>query len=59
MLDLAAVLGVKFKQDPQGQFSHSNLVTLLNAEGEIVQQYAGLNPDNRQIVAEVDKLVDR
>jgi protein SCO1/2 len=59
VLDLAAVLGVKFKQDPQGQFSHSNLVTLLNAEGEIVQQYAGLNPDNRQIVAEVDKLVDR
>jgi len=58
VLDLAAVLGVKFKQDAQGQFSHSNLITLLNSEGEIVHQFAGLNPDNQQMTAEIKKLVE-
>jgi len=40
--ELAMLLGVKFKQDVRGQFSHSNLFTILNAEGEIVHQHAGL-----------------
>lgn len=41
--DLAMLLGVKFKQDARGQFSHSNLITILNAGGEVVHQHAGLN----------------
>lgn len=40
--ELAALLGVKFKQEADGQFAHSNLITILNAEGEIVHQRAGL-----------------
>jgi protein SCO1/2 len=43
--DLAMLLGVKFKQDARGQFAHSNLITILNAEGEIVHQHAGLQGD--------------
>lgn len=43
--ELAMLLGVKFKQDARGQFSHSNLITILNAEGEIVHQHAGLQGD--------------
>lgn len=43
--ELAMLLGVKFKPDANGQFSHSNLITLLNPEGEIVQQRAGLGGD--------------
>ncbi len=43
--ELAMLLGVKFKQDARGQFAHSNLLTLLNAEGEITHQHAGLNGD--------------
>jgi protein SCO1 len=57
VLDLAAVLGVKFKQDAQGQFSHSNLITLLNSDGEIVQQFAGLNLNKEQLRAEIEKLI--
>jgi len=57
VLDLAALLGVKFKQDAQGQFSHSNLITLLNADGEIVHQFAGLNPNKEQLKVEIEKLV--
>jgi protein SCO1/2 len=40
--ELAALLGVKFKQEADGAFSHSNLVTILNREGEIVHQRIGL-----------------
>lgn len=43
--ELAMLLGVKFKQDAKGQFSHSNLFTILNAEGEIAHQHVGLNGD--------------
>ncbi|HTX66532.1 MAG TPA: SCO family protein [Opitutaceae bacterium] len=40
--ELAAVLGVKYKQDAAGMFEHSNLITVLNPEGEVVHQRAGL-----------------
>jgi protein SCO1/2 len=40
--ELAALLGVKYKQEDGGMFSHSNLVTILNPEGEIVHQRSGL-----------------
>jgi protein SCO1 len=43
--ELAMLLGVKFKQDARGQFAHSNLITLLNPEGEIIHQHAGLHGD--------------
>jgi len=43
--ELAMLLGVKYKQDTRGQFSHSNLITVLNADGEIVFQRAGLMGD--------------
>lgn len=40
--ELAALLGVKFKQEADGQFAHSNLITILNAGGEVVHQRNGL-----------------
>jgi protein SCO1/2 len=40
--ELAALLGVKFKRETDGQFAHSNLVTILSADGEIVHQRTGL-----------------
>lgn len=40
--ELAALVGVKFKQETDGMFAHSNLVTILNAEGEVVHQRTGL-----------------
>lgn len=43
--ELAMVLGVKFKEDARGQFSHSNLITVLNDGGEIAYQRAGLMGD--------------
>ncbi len=40
--ELAALLGVKFKREADGQFAHSNLITILSPEGEIVHQRTGL-----------------
>lgn len=40
--ELAALLGVKFKQEADGQFAHSNVITVLDTEGEIVHQRNGL-----------------
>jgi protein SCO1 len=43
ILELSQLLGIKFKKDARGQFSHSNVITILNAKGEIVFQQNGLN----------------
>ena len=40
--ELAALLGVKYQRDADGAFSHSNLITILNPQGEIVHQRSGL-----------------
>jgi protein SCO1/2 len=39
------LLGVKYRRDANGDFSHSNLITVLNAEGEVSHQRSGLNGD--------------
>ena len=58
-LELAALLGVKYKKDARGQFAHSNVITLLNAAGEVVHQQVGLNVDPAATVAAVNKLTAR
>ncbi len=40
--ELAALVGVKYRKEADASFSHSNLLTILNAEGEIVHQRVGL-----------------
>lgn len=57
VLELAAVLGVRYKQDADGQFMHSNVITLLNAKGEIVFQQTGLGSDPQEMVRRIEQLV--
>src|ERR1051325_6565136 len=45
IFELSALLGVKFKKDQRGQFAHSNIITILNPNGEIIHQQIGLNQD--------------
>ena len=40
--ELAALLGVKYREEADGTFSHSNIITILNEQGEIVHQRYGL-----------------
>jgi protein SCO1/2 len=53
--ELAALLGINYTPDARGQFAHSNLITVLNAEGEIAFQQAGLNNNPSELVAAVTK----
>lgn len=59
VLELAALLGVKYKQEASGQFAHSNLITVLNGDGEIVHQLVGLGQDINTTVRELDKLLTK
>lgn len=56
ILELAALLGVRYKQGADGQFVHSNVITLLNANGEIVYQQIGLNTDPQEMVHRIEQL---
>src|SRR4029077_3057137 len=53
--ELAALLGVNYAEDSRGQFAHTNLITLLNADGEIAFQHAGLKQDPALLVAAIAK----
>ena len=57
ILELAALLGVKYKEEATGQFAHSNIITVLNGEGEIVHQLVGLGQDSKATVRELEKLL--
>jgi protein SCO1 len=57
VLELAALLGVRFKKDARGQFAHSNIITVLNADGEIVRQQTGLAQSHEETVKTIEKLL--
>jgi len=59
ILELAALLGVKYKRLWDGEYSHSNIITLLNAEGEIVAQLEGLGADASDFVRAAETLCAR
>ena len=53
--ELAAVLGFKYKKSSLMDYAHSNLITVLNPKGEIVQQINGFDSDKKKIIKEVLK----
>jgi protein SCO1/2 len=57
VLELGALLGVKFKKETSGQFAHSNVITLLDSKGEIVSQQMGLNRGPESTVVAAKNLV--
>jgi protein SCO1/2 len=59
VLELAALLGIKYKEDARGQFAHSNVITILNAQGEIVHQQIGLNQDVYETVRSIQQAAAR
>jgi protein SCO1/2 len=59
VLELAALLGLQFKEGANGQFAHSNMITILNAKGEIVHQQIGLNQDIQETVGLLRQLAPK
>jgi protein SCO1/2 len=57
--ELAALLGVQYKQNADGQFAHSNAITLLNANGEIVFQQTGLDGSPEEMRSHIRQLLPK
>lgn len=53
---LSMLLNVKYKKQEDGNFAHSNIITVLNQQGEIAQRTEGLNVDIKPIVAKITEL---
>jgi protein SCO1/2 len=53
--ELAALLGINYQKDARGQFAHSNVITILNAEGEVIRQQVGLNTGPEESVKALEK----
>lgn len=56
--ELAATLGVRYKQLPDESFSHSNTITLLDRDGEIVDQRKRLDEPLESLVASVQRQLE-
>jgi protein SCO1/2 len=54
--ELAAVLGIQYQRDARGQFSHSNVISVLDTEGVVAFQQSGLNKDPRETMTALEKL---
>lgn len=50
ILELAALLGVKYKRISETDFTHSNMITVLNKEGEIIHQRKQLGDQPTNII---------
>ncbi len=48
--EIAAVLGIRYKQNPDGGFAHSNLITLLDRGGVIRDQLKGLGAEPEPLI---------
>lgn len=55
--EFANVLAVKYKQISPMDFSHSNIISVFNAGGELVHQQEGLGVDNKETVLEIKNLL--
>ena len=43
--ELAALLGVRYRRTPDGEFEHSNIITVLDAGGVVAHRQEGLGQD--------------
>ena len=59
ILELAALLGVKYKKTTEKDYAHSNIITVLNKQGEIAHQQVGLAMDPSETIEEIENLVKK
>jgi protein SCO1 len=58
ILELAALLGVQYRRLADGEFVHSNLLTVLDAEGQVVHRQVGLGADPTPTLDVIRALTD-
>ena len=57
--EFANVLAVKYKQISPLDFSHSNMISVFNPNGELVHQQEGLGVDNKETIAKILETVNQ
>lgn len=53
--EMAAVLGVQYKELPTGEFAHSNVLFFVNKDGEIIAKHEGLGKDPAAFLTAIAK----
>lgn len=56
ILEMAALLGVRYRRISDTDFTHSNMLTVLNKEGEIVHQRTQLADSQEAIIQVIESL---
>ena len=56
--ELAVLLGVQYKQTAGGDYVHSNVITVLDREGEVVHRQLGLGTDPAETLDVIRAAVD-
>ena len=57
--EFANVLAVKYKQITPLDFSHSNIISVFDPNGELVHQQEGLGVDNKETISKIIETVTR
>ncbi len=52
--ELAVLLNMKYKKSLNGDIAHSNIISVLNAQGEIIYQQEGLGKDPDETVKSIE-----
>lgn len=55
--EFANVLAVKYKQISPMDFSHSNIISVFNPNGELIHQQEGLGVDNKETISKIKETV--
>jgi protein SCO1/2 len=50
---LSVLLNVQFEKDAEGNFSHSNIISVLDKKGALVYQKEGLDADPTDIISSI------
>ncbi len=54
---LSVLLNVQFEEDAEGNFSHSNLVSVLDKNGLLAFQKEGLEADHAETIGKIERLL--
>ncbi len=57
--EFANVLAVRYKQISPIDFSHSNIISVFNPQGELVHQQEGLGVDNKETITKINETLKK
>ncbi|MEO6812599.1 MAG: hypothetical protein ABI172_01615, partial [Ginsengibacter sp.] len=55
---LSVLLNVQFEKDAEGNFSHSNIISVLDKDGTLRFQKEGLDADHAETVSTIKQLLN-